>query len=100
MDYTENDVRRLVAKIESLALEPGEQAALDALIAAAEAETDDVAGFGFNPAGSLGIRIGDILAVQTQMGGTPDGVSTTMGGTPDGVSTQMGGTPEGFDVIR
>jgi hypothetical protein len=97
MDYTERDVHGLAAKLESLVLEPGERAALDAVIAAAEAETDDVAGFGFDLAGPLGSRLGNILVVSvaTTAGGNPQGVATTMGGNPEGVQTTAGGNPEG-----
>jgi hypothetical protein len=97
MDYTEHDVHTLAAKLESLALEPGEQAALDALIATAEAETDEVAGFSFNPAATLGGRIGNILVVSvaTTASGNPQGVATTASGNPEGVATTAGGNPEG-----
>ena len=61
MDFTDTDVETLVHKIEGLDLSPPEQAALSALVAAAEEANDDVAGFGAGP--PIGIRMFNVLGV-------------------------------------
>ena len=85
MDFNDSHVRSLVAKVEGLALSEQEQAALSALVDAAELADGDVAGFG---AGfPIGMRMFNVLGVGSSAGANPDGVQSTAGGSPDGVVT-------------
>ena len=68
-----------------MTLSEQEQAALSALVDAAELADGDVAGFG---AGfPIGMRMFNVLGVASTASGNPEGVASTAGGNPEGVVT-------------
>ena len=69
-------------KIEGLDLSPPEQAALSALVAAAEAADDDVAGFGSGL--PIGMRMFNVLGVGGSASTNPEGITIADGGRVDG----------------